>query len=185
MAENPWWRGTDSELNDRALDFIFAMQGLALTYDRINIEADDVPMTTVIEASWWIGAAAEACGRRHRGGLLEAFYWVRNKGFHQLTTALGSIVPSISDEELVGTAMVGDRRVRVFGTPQLWQRLDGPADGSRAAYNEHLAGQSVLVTIQKAFLELAEHAQEIWEDADLGRLGLPPIELGNSKPSKH
>ncbi len=168
MTKRPWWQGEESVFNEAAMDFILAAKGLEQSFARLDGNADDP--YAVIECAWWIGAATEACGRRHSGTILEGFYWVRNKGFHETAKALGSITPPVPPA-LLGQFVLGKSRLGdPFGEPAMWERLDGLADGSRAAYNKHLAGQDVLETITAARTELLMIFQKMRDESGVEKL---------------
>ena len=145
-----WWRGDDSIFNESAMDFILAVDGLNKAHRRLEANGDDPHV--FIECAWWIGAATEACGRRNDGTVLEGFYWVRNKGFHETALAFGQVRPSISGT--TGVAPTGIAPMGGASLPARWIRLEGPEDGSRSEYNKHLASRSIRETIDEALIAL-------------------------------
>ncbi len=167
MTEGAWWLGEDSVLNHRALDFILALHGLAKAYRRL--QDDDHDPHLFVECSWWIGAATEACGRRKDGTVLEGFYWVRNKGFHETRLALAQILPGYGSTSLgIDTLGVGP-----LGGPELpprWAHLDGPEDGSRKPYNSYLASRSIVETIDEAYATLLREFEVIRRETGIERL---------------
>lgn len=166
MAARPWWQGSESILNEKAVDFIFAVWGLRKAYDRlVSAARDDVHQ--VIECAWWIGAATEACGRRHSGGVLEGFYWVRNKGLHELRLALGRIQPREPGSP-AGMLLMGVGGGS--GRPQRWLSIRSGANGSASVFNEHLAERPVAETVSAAFRELLEVAHEMIAEAGFSEL---------------
>ncbi len=94
-----------------------------------------------------MGAAAEACSRRSDGTVLKGF-WVRNKGFHATAMALGQILPARSDA--LGIDGMGITPMGGGVVPPRWAQLDGPEEGSRKRYNEHLASRPIVKTIDEA-----------------------------------
>lgn len=171
MSDSEWWRGTDSILNERAGEFVLAMNGLAKAQRRLTQNSHDAYL--FIECAWWISASAAACGRRNDGSVAEAFYWVRNKGFHEIAKALGQIQPGSRSQPL-GAAPLGIAPLGGAGSPARWKHLAGPEDGSRKVYNEHLASRPVVQTIGEAVATLVETLRDVQESS-----GLPVLdELG-------
>ena len=145
------------------MDFILALEGLNTAHRRL--EANGEEPYVYIECAWWIGAATEACGRRDDGSLLEGFYWVRNKGFHETAMALGQVLPPVSGA--TGIAPTGMAPMGGPGIPARWARLDGSADGSRRQYNEHCASRPVVETINEALAALLEVFETMRRDSEV------------------
>ena len=168
MTQPGWWKG-DSTLNEAAADFILTMHGLAKALSRYHDDRFD--SYAVIECAWWIGAATEACDGRSED-LLEGFYWVRNKGFHAISKALGQVVQGTPGSP-IGIALTGVGTGT--GTPSRWDPLPGPEDGGRRAFNAELAGRTIEETITEAFDTLNSILVQLEKDSGLSGLSQLPV----------
>ena len=163
MGDQPWWKGNQGVVFSEAfVDFLLSAYGLNKAVKRLSTEED---AHTAIECCWWLGAASEACGRHFEDSLLGAFYWVRNKGFHETATALGRIIPSGSNEIEPGVVMtIPEAR---------WLPLPDGDLGRRVFYNRYLAGRPVLGTLADG----RDLIVSIWDSvrSESGVRDLPPL----------
>jgi len=160
-------------LNSDAMDFILAAKGLDNAHARF--EEDDNPYS-IVECAWWIGAAALSCGRKDEDSILGAFYWVRNKGFHETAMALGQIQPSSYSGPLGGSPLLPGASPsglqlgrRPF--PSRWLPLDGDDNqGGRAKYGAYLANRAVIDTIREARVTLLQVFEQMRNDSGVDSL---------------
>ena len=174
MAERSWWQGDRATFNGDAMDFIIAAEGLLKAYRRLKRE-EEPDVHTVIECAGWIASAVEACKRDTEPSVLGAFYWVRNKGFHETTTAIAQMLPSTPtaryDSALFDVSAFDDEE----GEPARWLPIpesDEATEGVTRAtrYNEFLAGRPIIQTVAEAHRALLVIFEEMRRDSGVQTL---------------
>lgn len=169
MRKGLWWVGENTTLSSRASDFILAMHGFKRALDRFKL--DRHLAYSVMECAWWISAASEAAGERK--DLLNGIYWVRSKGIHEITVALGQIDPGQRGEPM-GVGTLGVSMMGGAASPSRWKRLQGPDDGGREDYNQYLAGRTIDETLDEAFAILEGVLTQLEIDSGLSGLAQLP-----------